>query len=198
MIPMMPRIDNFEIRAKRFAYAIYPFVKDCHHIHQFCNAVEQFNDAHGTHVEVDWGQTRVAFLCSDFVVKMDYGKRSIRWGGCEDECEMYALAEREGYAYLFAKIIPIEVREVKMYAMPRVHGVGDYDDDVYEFLTQEEVQWLNDHTYDLHCHNYGWEDGKPVIFDYACNPIDPFENDYSHSYSSSSSSTSSTPYESRG
>lgn len=163
---------SYEIRARKFARQIYPYVTNCRKVSDYTRAISRFNYEHHRKVRVAYGQTRVALITSDYVLKIDYGKLQHRFGGCADEYRAYQKVRRDGFAHLFAKIAPFMVNEIVFYIMPRVDGVGseynDYDD-VYETygLTEEESDYLSENFYDLHCENYGHMNGRVVVVDYA-------------------------------
>lgn len=168
---MLRMKSNYEVRARVFAQAIYPFVCDCKSIADFENAIEEFNILFHRHVRVDCGQTRVVFITSDYVLKLDYGNRGKRWGTCADERKAYCKVVRDGYAYLFAKTTPIMVNEKVFYVMPRINRIGvQYNgwDEAYDVVNDKERDYLYDNFRDLHSENYGWKNRKPVIVDYAC------------------------------
>ena len=156
---------NYVERAKDFIHQIFPYLKNCncHEVRKI--SVLQFNIDYHRRVEYNHGQSRYALATSDYVVKVDY--RDSLWGNSEDEMEVYKLAEQDGFAYLFAKITPYEYEGIHFYIMPRIYGVGRYEEDADTFMTSEEADWCYDHVNDLHFHNYGWKNGRVVVFDYA-------------------------------
>lgn len=162
--------SSYEERAEKFIHQIYDYIVDCADEDQFEEAVAWFNITHHRKVHFSHGLTRVCFITSDYVVKYDFGSFHDleRFGTCESEIRMYELAEREGFGYLFAKPTLVVYRGKRFMIMPRVYGIGKYDYDADEYLTVDEADWVLDHVYDLHNHNYGWKNGHPVIFDYAC------------------------------
>lgn len=91
-------------------------------------------------------------------------------GGGENEVSMYAIAEREGFAYLFAKVTPYDYCGKRFYIMPRIHGIGRYEYDYAdEHMTEAECEFCDRHQIsDLHCNNYGFRNGHVCIIDYAC------------------------------
>jgi hypothetical protein len=164
--------SNYVNRATRFIKTIYPFIAGCDTVDDYCDAVGYYNLAYHRKVKVACGQTRVAIMCADYVIKLDYGHRANLWGDCESEYEHYVEAEQDGFAYLFAKITPVDFAGRTFYIMPRIAGVGSARSacyDVDEWLNDEEIEWLWDHVADVHYENYGWKNGYPVIIDYACS-----------------------------
>lgn len=162
--------SSYVIRARQFAHDIYPFICDCKTVEDYCTAVENFNVAYHRSVRVACGQTRVALITSDYVLKLDYGRKAKRFGGCVSEYRAYQKVFNDGYAYLFAKINPVMVNEKVFYIMPRINGIG-YErngyDDAFDVVTDEEQDYLWDNFRDLHYENYGWKNKRPVIVDYA-------------------------------
>ena len=161
----------YVIRARQFAALIYPFIRNCVTVDDFECAVEAFNATYHRNVRMAHGQTRIALITSDYVLKIDYGTRQRMWGGCEEECRGYQMAFNDGYGYLFAPISRVMVNEKVYYIMPKITRIGEtYNgyDDAYEKVNYEESNYLLNHFHDLHCRNYGWKDGHPVIVDYAC------------------------------
>lgn len=163
--------SSYVDRAVRFIKTIYPFILDCERGEDYEYAVKVYNYKYHRKVQVAWGQTRIALMCSDYVIKIDYGARACVWGDCEAEYEHYLEAKQDGFDYLFAEITPVEVLGHKFYIMPRINGVGSARNgcyDVDEWLNEEEVDWIWEHIRDVHYENYGWKNKYPVIIDYAC------------------------------
>lgn len=166
--------SSYEERAKRFIEKIYPFIEDVDDTDEYELAVRMFNKQFNRKVRCASGQTRVALITSDYVVKIDYGDRGNLWGTSMDEVRHYEIAEREGYAYLFAKITPFLYKGHYFFIMPRVYGIGANRSlymDVDEWLTYREADWIFHHVHDIHYMNYGWKNDKPIIVDYACDPM---------------------------
>ena len=163
--------SNYEVRAQKFIRLIYDYLTECVDTYDFEIAVESFNHNHHRHVMFSHGLTRVALITSDYVVKIDYDAYQVRrFGGGENECAFYRIAEQEGYGYLFAKVSRYQYRDITFYIMPRIKGIGRYEEDATEFMTDEENDWCFDHGLcDLHNFNYGWKNGHIIIFDYGAN-----------------------------
>lgn len=162
--------NTYEIRAEKFIHQIFDYIDGCKQLSQFEKAVRRFNADHNRKVKFAHGLTRVCFITSDYVIKYDFGtERNLgRFGTCRNEVQTYALAERDGFAYLLAKPTMIEYKEKWFCIMPRINGIEKYSYDVNYYLTNEENDWVSDHIYDLHNGNYGWKNRHPVIIDYAC------------------------------
>lgn len=162
--------SSYEVRASKFVKLIAPFLCECNRVGEYMNAVEKFNIRYNRHVIVRFGLSRVALITSDYVIKIDYADTA--WGGCEKEYNNYQDAKRDGFGYLFAPITPVIVMGRVFWIMPRIRCIGgryNNDNDVYEYLTTEENDYLWDNEFgDLHSENYGWKNGHPVIVDYAC------------------------------
>lgn len=165
-------MTDYTIRAQKFIDQIAPFLTDCDTIREFAHAVTAFNTIYHRKVIFAHGLTRIALITSDYVVKFDYGRKNdiIIFGGCQNEMNMYQQAQNEGYAHLFAKITLVTHNNRNYYVMPRVYGIGRYEEDVYDYVNDDDREWLYDHVFDIHNANYGWYKGYPIIFDYAaCN-----------------------------
>lgn len=164
--------SDYETRAIHFIHQIYDYIIDCCEDEDYANAIGYFNMANHRKVQVQSGQTRVAFITSDYVVKITYGSDDAinSWGDCEDEMEMYEQAEEDGYAYMFAKITHYSYRDKDFYIMPRINGVGSSWNDATEYMTDDEYNWCRDKgLIDLHCHNYGWRNRHICLIDYAAH-----------------------------
>lgn len=161
----------YEIRAQKFIKDFFPFISECETYYQFSQAVAAYNYVRRRHVFMAYGLTRIAFITSDYVIKINFARHSEnfeRFGDCETEIEIYKEAEQDGYEYLFAKISYYEYHGKDFYIMPRINGIGRYDDDAEEHLAPDEYRWIHSRVNDLHYNNYGWKDGHIVIVDYAC------------------------------
>ena len=162
---------NYEDRAKDFIKMLFPLIDDCQDVWDFREAVAMFNRLYTRKVRCNNGIARVAFISSDYVVKLEYDPHEVRCvGGGENEVSMYAIAEREGFAYLFAKVTPYDYCGKRFYIMPRIHGIGRYEYDYAdEHMTEAECEFCDRHQIsDLHCNNYGFRNGHVCIIDYAC------------------------------
>ena len=174
MVPMTERKESkymrsYEERAKDFIKEIFPYIHDymgspwCMH-----EVVDQFNKEHSRHVQMRSGCARIALLTSDYVVKFDYDEDTVdEIGGCLNEMYMYDIAEREGYAYLFAKITHVTYQDRDFFIMPRIRTDEVYGS-AWHHLTDAEASWCHKHSItDLHSGNYGFRNGHVCIFDYG-------------------------------
>ena len=163
---------NYEERAKDFIAQIFPFIADKYDPYTIADIVAEFNHQFNRHVEMKHGIARIALITSDYVVKFDFDDDEVdSVGGCENEIAVYAEAERDGFAYLFAKTTRYEYKNRFFYIMPRINGVGSklyhYAED---YLDPKEQEWCDAHNIsDLHCNNYGFRNGHICLIDYACN-----------------------------
>lgn len=164
-------MSSYEVRAIKFIHQVFDFLQECHTAVDYYDAIYVFNKAFNRKVQCGNGQTRIALITSDYVVKFDYNARGVRrWGGCEAEYSFYQDALRDGYEYLFAKIKPYYYRGQVFYIMPRVHGIGRRPYNADEYMTADEANYCYDNgVCDLHNFNYGWKDGHVVLIDYAAN-----------------------------
>lgn len=167
--------NTYEVRAEKFIHQIFDYIVNCTNEEQFEEAIAWFNAFHHRKVRFSHGLTRVCFITSDYVVKYDFGtcRDAYEFGTCIDEVRMYAIAEKDGFAHLLAKPTMVEYMGHSFCIMPRIYGIGKYDEDVDWYLEGAECDWVLDHIYDCHNQNYGWKHGHPVIIDYACNDTDP-------------------------
>lgn len=164
--------NNYEVRAKKFIRQFYSYIKSCKSYRDFYEQTEFFNYENKRKVIMSYGLTRIAFITSDYVVKINWAKNSYnfeQFGDCESEIELYEEAEQDGYEYLFAKIERYEYMEHCFYIMPRIYGIGKCQCNANTFLTEDEEDWISSRIADLHCKNYGWKNNHVVIFDYACS-----------------------------
>ena len=162
--------SNYEERAKRFIHNIYNYICDCTEPEEYEEAINAYNYEHSRKVEVQHGLTRVAFITSDYVVKVNCGWASNleTFGDCDKEVALYKMAEEDGFAYLFAKITPYEYGDITFYIMPRIHGIGRTYDDANYYMNASEEQWCSDKgIFDLHNGNYGWYNKHICLIDYA-------------------------------
>lgn len=164
-------MQNYEERAMSFIRKFSAFIANCNSLDDYQSAVSQFNYECRRKVTFEHGQTRVVFITSDYVVKLDYNPDKIhKWGGCEAEYCFYEEACQDGFSYLFAKITPYSYNGRTFYIMPKVEGIGMELWDADYYMNDEEREWCENHGLtDLHNFNYGWDDTQIVIFDYAAN-----------------------------
>lgn len=165
--------NNYKIRAMRFVEQFFPYIENCDEwVENYRKAVEKFNYTKSRKVIFAHGCSRVAFLTSDYVVKMDYNPYEVKEvGGGESEELFYAFAKERGFERLFAEITSFSYRNKVFYIMPRIDGIGKYEDDIYWYLNSEDRNFVEDYLYDMHNLNYGWKNGYPIIVDYACNKL---------------------------
>lgn len=169
-------------RAKDFIHEVYPVIREnLDRPYVLRKIMREFNLTNSRNVKVANGSARVALISSDYVVKWDYDPYSAdEIGGCENEVELYDIAEREGFAYLFAKITRVEYEGHYFYVMPRIEGIGRTEERAWKYMTYAEKTWCErHHLTDLHDENYGWKNHHIVIVDYA------FQEDKVQEYSDS-------------
>ena len=164
--------SDYRDHAFKFLTEIYPYIENCmNEVYTVKRMIHMYNRKHSRNVQVSNGCSRIALITSDYVIKFEYDyEEVIRIGGCEDEVDFYEFVKQSHMEHLFAEITPISYMGHKFYIMPRIHGIGRYDDDyVQEFLDGEDLQFVENYLYDMHSGNYGWKNGNPVIIDYALN-----------------------------
>ena len=165
-------MTSYEERAKKFIALFNPYIKECKTLYQFANAVALFNADHHRNIKMASGSTRIAFITSDYVIKINYhGWGEGRFGGCADEVKMYRYAQKQGYAHLLAKITPYRRNYNRtFYIMPKIGCIREGAGDAEAYITNKsEERWLCDNIGDRHCLNYGWKNGHIVMIDYAFN-----------------------------
>lgn len=165
--------NTYEERAKKFIRQLDSYINISGLTQDDCEvAALFFNLDRKRNVVVKHGLTRVAFITSDYVVKIDCPQNPeyiYRFGGCETEEEVYQQAKMDGFDYMFAKITCYPYNGLDYYIMPRINNVSKTDYDADDYLTDEERTWLyKNGIRDLHYKNYGWYKNRPIIFDYAC------------------------------
>lgn len=162
---------DYEERALDFLEQIYPFIQNCKDRFDYSVAICRFNEEFHRNVICSYGSTRIAMITSDYVIKVDYnGWGKGTFGTSADEVRMYRRAKKDGFAHLFAKIVPIRHGyDRTFYIMPRIKGIGRTKYDADNYLNGEEYTYISKHVGDLHCKNYGWQDGHIVMIDYAYN-----------------------------
>lgn len=160
---------SYEERAKDFIKEIFPFIQDFESPFTTRKDIRTFNARFTRNVKVACGCARIALITSDYVVKWDYDDYEVESvGGSENEIALYAIAEQEGFAYLFAKITRYEYEGRKFYIMPRVRGINEDNGRAWQYMTEAECKWCQDHYLtDLHCGNYGLTKRGVVIVDYG-------------------------------
>ena len=162
--------SDYISRAQRFIHQISQYIDaDSLYVDDFNYAVAKYNRTYHRHVIFAHGATRFALITSDYVVKVDYDEWQIsRFGGCENELSIYTQACNDGMEYLFAEITPYSYHGITYYIMPRIGGIGRYEEDAWEYMTEEESDWCYSHgLFDLHNENYGWKNGEIILIDYG-------------------------------
>lgn len=158
-------------RAIALIHHIHSYIWNMEDMFDLCDAVETFNADYHKGVRVECGLTRAALVYTDFVIKFDRkdaGDETLHtFGTCETEYNFYKKAEQEGFAYLFAESTKFSYKGTNYYIMPRIHGIDTARDEIEEYLTEEETDFLYDNLFDLHSGNFGFREGYPCIIDYA-------------------------------
>lgn len=170
----MKRKSSYEVRARRFIEQFYSYIADCHMIGDFFEAVNAFNHAYHRKVVCSYGSTRVVFITSDYVIKMDLpcmDEDDTGFGNCASELQFYNYAEECGFEHLFAKIEQYTYNNMTFYIMPRIYGVGHMRGHAENYLSGDEFEFVSEHCSDLHDENFGMKNKHVVIIDYACNSI---------------------------
>jgi len=162
--------SDYITRAKKFIPALDEMLSDNfknkYLIQQYIRA---YNYTHRRNVIFSHGLTRYVFITSDYVIKVDYSI-DYNFGNCADECEIYEMAKQDGMEYLFAEITEYKYCGHTYYIMPRIHGIGRTDNDAYDWMNAQELDWIREHNiFDLHSLNYGWRNKHICLIDYAAH-----------------------------
>lgn len=167
-------------RAKDFIHQVFPYIDGCMNPWYMDERIALFNETFSRKVIVRSGLSRIALITSDYVVKYDYDEDEVESiGGCANEEEMYALAEREGVAYLFAKTTRYIYNGQIFYIMPRIRGIGSGQYYAEHYMNDYEKEFCRKYKItDLHRNNYGFVKGKVCVIDYACH----LDEDTSYGY----------------
>ena len=144
-------------------------------IYNKCNmAAKEYNIRHKhSSMNVKSGSTRLAFIISDYVLKVDY--QTIKfYGSSETELEAWNFIRENGMEEYFAEITKyVSKSGVTFYIMPRIKHIGEYDEDwFFETLYKTDIVacgFIQDNFCDFHENNFGIKNGHPVMIDYAWN-----------------------------
>ena len=144
-------------------------------IYNKCNmAAKEYNIRHKhSSMGFENGSTRLAFVISDYVLKVDY-QTIHSFGNSETELKAWDFIRKKGMEEYFAEITKyVSKSGITFYIMPRISHVGDYGGDwLLDYLYVNDVSALNfiqDNFNDFHDYNFGVKCGHPVIIDYAWN-----------------------------
>ena len=137
-------------------------------------AALEYNERHSrSSMRCDNGSTRIAFIISDYVLKVDY--REIKsYGNSETELKAWDFIRKNGVEEYFAEITKYTSKSgITFYIMPRIKHVGEYDEDwFFETLYKTDIVacgFIQDNFCDFHENNFGIKNGHPVMIDYAWN-----------------------------
>lgn len=167
--------SDYKIRAKKFVQEIFPYLEEekvfsSSDVSTYYRAVHCFNEDKKRRVVIGKGASRIAFITSDYVIKIDYTDSD--WAGtCETELLAYRNVKGTRYEHLFAEISPFEYKGYMFYIMPRIKGIDPRrpDDFYWKVLPYEECCFLEENFLDLHGGNFGFHQEKFIIIDYAYN-----------------------------
>lgn len=164
--------ENYQMNAFRYIVSMFDYVKDWCDIDNIISATEKVFWHTGRRANVEFGSVRVVVMGTDFVIKWDYDLSCANEiGGCEDEFIVYKKSLSSGYSHLLAPVYRVAYRERYFYIMPRVHNIGlseHQNKGIESFTSYRELQWLEKNIGDLHSWNWGIENNKAVVIDYAC------------------------------
>ena len=137
-------------------------------------AAREYNTRHKrSSMGFESGSTRLAFIVSDYVLKVDYAEIEA-YGNSESELKAWDFIRKNGMEKYFAEITKdVPKSGITFYIMPRINGVGDYDGDwLLDYLYVNDASaynFIQDNFNDFHDYNFGVKRGHPVIIDYAQN-----------------------------
>ena len=164
--------SNYKVRAEKFLRSIYNDI--CANLNSPCEidtTMWAYAISHKRKIWVKWGCSRCAIITSDYVIKWDYDAGSVaEVGGVELESTVYERAVNAGYGYLFAECTLIEIDGHIFSIMPRINGIGRYAHKkgaIENYLTDDEINFINGIIIDMHSENWGLKNNYPVIIDYA-------------------------------
>lgn len=144
-------------------------------IYNKCNmAAKEYNIRHKhSFMGFENGSTRLAFIISDYVLKVDY--RTIKsYGNSETELKAWDFIRENGMEEYFAEITKyISKSGITFYIMPRIKHIGEYDEEWFnDTLYETDIvayDFIQDNFCDFHDGNFGIKNGHPVVIDYAWN-----------------------------
>lgn len=163
--------EMYQMNAFHYIIAIYDYINNWYNWDDIIEATEKVFWHTGKSASVECGSARMVIVGEDFVIKWDYDECIKNIGGCEDEFNVYKKSLSTRYSHLLAPIYRVNFRERNFYIMPRVHNIGKQahnNKGLDAFTTRNEYDWLIKNIGDLHSWNWGVENGKAVIIDYAC------------------------------
>ena len=176
-------------RAMRMAEILSSYIDSYSEIDSIYNkcsmAVKEYNIRHKhSSMSLESGSTRLAFIISDYVLKVDY--QTIKsYGNSETELEAWDFICENGMEEYFAEITKyVSKSGITFYIMPRIKHIGEYDEEwFYDTLYDIDIGaycFIQDNFCDFHENNFGIKNGHPVIIDYAWNysvDVEGEEND---------------------
>ena len=165
-------------RAMRMAEILSSYMEnysEIDSIYRKCQmATQEYNNRHKrSSMGFESGSTRLAFIVSDYVLKVDYDEIEA-FGNSESELKAWDFIRKKGMEEYFAEITKyVSKSGITFYIMPRISHVGDYDEDwLLDYLYVNDAyayDFIQDNFEDFHDYNFGVKCGHPVIIDYAWN-----------------------------
>ena len=137
-------------------------------------ATQEYNERHKhSSMNFESGSTRLAFIVSDYVLKVDYAEIEA-YGNSESELKAWDFIRKNGMEKYFAEITKyISKSGITFYIMPRINEVGESGGDwLLDYLYVNDASaydFIQDNFEDMHDYNFGIRCGHPVIIDYAWN-----------------------------
>lgn len=162
-------MSDYITRAQHFIREFEKYCAGCEDVRSFQLALTNYLRDHPHRVvKLAYGVSRVSFITSDYVIKLDYYSDE-DYGDCFSEMEGYSAACEAGFEKYFAKITPYYYG-MWFFIMPRIRNIHEQCTQwATAFITNRRAKsWISEHFYDLHSGNYGFnKEGQVIIFDYA-------------------------------
>ena len=165
-------------RAMRMAEILSSYMEnysEIDSIYRKCQMVAmEYNKRHKhSSMGFESGSTRLAFIVSDYVLKVDYAEIEA-YGNSESELKAWDFILRNGMEEYFAEITKyVSKSGITFYIMPRINNVGEYGGDwLLDYLYVNDASaydFIQDNFAGFHDYNFGIKRGHPVIIDYAWN-----------------------------
>ena len=165
-------------RAMRMAEILSSYMEkynEVESIYRKCQmATQEYNTRHKrSSMGFESGSTRLAFIVSDYVLKVDYAEIEA-YGNSESELEAWDFIRKNGMEKYFAEITKYTSKSgITFYIMPRINEVGEHGGDwLLDYLYVNDAYaygFIQDNFEDMHDYNFGIKCGHPVIIDYAWN-----------------------------
>lgn len=167
-------MSDYKVRGVKFADYLARLFDGCVTLEDYKEKVETYNATHSRKLVYDYGATRFTIIRHDYVVKFEYC--DLDWdysyaGNNATENAMYLFAVEHGYERFFCPCVLTCYKGRYIEVMPRIRHIEDESRIFWDYLTEEESDWISYYVCDLHRGNVGYYRGRPVIIDYAFNHL---------------------------